>query len=170
MSPKERLHRQLTTAREVSEQLLADFTKPDDWVYRAHDRANHALWFVGHMAQVDDFLIGLMAPEKKGDRPGYAERFGMGSQPSPQLADYPPVEEVLEYMRDRRAVVLEVLSGMTEEQLALPLPEGVPGFMTDYASAFEMAVWHEGIHTGQLTVARRGLGHEPIFSAPPSDG
>ena len=169
MSPKERLNRQLTAAREVSERLLADFKTPDDWVYRAHDRANHALWFAGHMAQVDDFLIGLMVPEKKGDRADYAERFGMGSEPSSKPGDYPPVEEVLAYMRDRRTVVLETLAGMTEDQLAQPLPEGVPGFMTDFASAFEMAVWHEGIHTGQLTVARRGLGHEPIFNMPPSD-
>ena len=56
--------RQLATARETSERYLEDFKTPEQWTYQVHDKANHALWFAGHMGQTDNFLISLIAPEK----------------------------------------------------------------------------------------------------------
>jgi hypothetical protein len=65
-------------------------------------------------------------------------------------------------MRERRATLLNVLDGMSEEDLAKKTPNGAPDFLPDAASVFELAVWHEGQHSGQLTVARRALGHPPL--------
>jgi len=78
------------------------------------------------------------------------------------LADYPPVEEVLDFMRQRRTVLFEILASLTDDQLTAALPEGAPDFFPNLGGAFEMAVWHEGLHLGQITVARRALGHEPV--------
>jgi hypothetical protein len=161
--------RQLTTARETSERYLTDFETLDQWTYQVHDQANHALWFAGHMGHTDDFLISLIAPEKAAAKPGWAEKFGMGSRPTSNPADYPPVEEVLEYMRDRRLVVMQILAGLSEHDLEHPTREGAPEFLSTYRQVFELAVWHEGIHVGQLTVARRALGFPPLVDAP-SDG
>ena len=93
----------------------------------------------------------------------------MGSQPTNNPADYPPVEEVIAFMRERRQTLLEVLDAASEDDLAKPAPEGAPDFLPDVASVFEMAAWHEGLHSGQLSVARRGLGNAPLFGPQPAE-
>jgi uncharacterized damage-inducible protein DinB len=159
--------RQLATARETSERYLEDFKTPEQWTYQVHDKANHALWFAGHMGQTDNFLISLIAPEKAAAKEGWSEKFGMGSRPTNNPEDYPPVVEVLDYMRDRRRVVMDILAGLAEEDLDRPTPDGAPDFLATVRQVFELAVWHEGIHVGQLTVARRALGHPPLVDMPP---
>ncbi len=165
MNIKERLKRQLLQARQLSEQLLADFRKPEHWVYQVHENCNHALWFAGHMAHVDNFFISLVAPAKAISLPPlYSERFGMGSQPTGSLADYPPPSDVVARMRERRESLLAVLDSLTEEDLSKPSPEGAPAFLADFGSVFEMAIWHEGLHSGQLSSSRRALGFGPVMS------
>lgn len=167
MSTKARLMGQLTRSRGLLEKVLADFHSPQEWTHQVHPRANHALWVAGHLTTVDNFFISLVAPNKAKDLPGYQEKFGMGSQPTSDAAAYPAPNEVLENLRERRNTLLGVLEGMSDEQLAEKMPPGSPDFFTDQASAFEMAAWHEGMHTGQATVARRALGHPPLMARPP---
>lgn len=163
MSLQERLQRQLVSARELSESLLADFQTPEQWTKQVHPDCNHALWFVGHMAIVDNFLISLVSPEKAIDLAHLQPLFGMGSHPTANPSDYPNAAELLPIMRDRRKVLLEVLSQQTEADFAKPMPKGTPDFLPDVGSVFEMAIWHEGMHSGQLTVTRRAQGHQPIM-------
>ena len=92
--------------------------------------------------------------------------FGMGSQPTSDVDAFPPVDEVLSYMRDRRGELLKVLNSMSDADLARPKPEGAPDMFTDLASVFETAIWHEALHAGQVSVARRALGHAPLFDSP----
>jgi uncharacterized damage-inducible protein DinB len=54
------------------------------------------------------------------------------------------------------------LEAMSDEDLAESTPAGAPEFLPDVGSVFELAVWHEGQHRGQLSVARRALGHKPL--------
>jgi hypothetical protein len=61
----------------------------------------------------------------------------------------------------------EILEGLNDEDLDKPTPEGAPDFLATVRHVFELAVWHEGIHVGQLTVARRALGHAPLVDMPP---
>jgi hypothetical protein len=117
------------------------------------------------MANTDNFLISLVAPERARDLDRFAAQFGMGSKPQPNAERYPPVDEVLNYMRERRAALLELLAGLSDDDLSRPTPEGAPDFLADFASVFELAVWHEGLHSGQLSVVRRSLGHEPLLGA-----
>jgi uncharacterized damage-inducible protein DinB len=164
MDYKPRLKEQLQRARDTSEKMLASFKTPKDWTHQVHPAANHALWFAGHMASADNFFVGAIAPDKTVTLPpGWKEMFGMGSKPSPNPNDYPPPDEVLRMMRDRRAAVLAVLDSLKEEDLPKPLPKGAPDFFKDTASLFELMVWHEGIHTGQLSIARRALGNQPLM-------
>jgi len=163
MSLKTRLERQLKSARQVSEGLLADFKSPADWTRQVHPDCNHALWFVGHMAITDNFFVSLVAPEKAKPLDDLQPLFGMGSQPTADPAKYPPPGDLLSTMRDRRAALLDALSGLTDEDLAKPMPAGTPAFLSDVGSVFEAAVWHEGLHSGQLTITRRSLGHQPLM-------
>ena len=163
MSLKDRLQRQLVNVRQMSERMLADFKTPRDWVFQVHPNCNHALWFAGHMAHNDNFFLSLVAPDKARSMPEFNARFGMGSQPTGQPGDYPPPEAVLATMRERRQALLAALADMTDDDLARKLPAGTPGFLSDVGSVFELAIWHEGQHNGQLSVARRALGHKPLM-------
>jgi uncharacterized damage-inducible protein DinB len=162
MDLKERLHRQLIDMRRMSERLLADFKTPEQWTFQVHPSCNHALWFAGHMATSDNFFMSLVAPEKTKQLPDFQAKFGMGSQPTNDPAVYPPPESVQATMRERRQTLLAALEEMSEEDLARKTPAGAPEFLPDVASVFELAIWHEGQHRGQLSVARRALGHKPL--------
>jgi uncharacterized damage-inducible protein DinB len=162
MSLKQRLRRNLENMRHTSERLLADFHTPEEWVFQVHPNCNHALWFAGHMAQSDNFFLSLVAPERAVRMPDFQAKFGMGSQPTSDPSAYPLPEEVLSAMRGRRAELLAALNAMSEEDLSKKLPAGTPDFLSDVLSVFELAVWHEGQHNGQLSVARRALGHCPL--------
>ena len=131
-------------------------------VHQVHPGCNHALWFVGHMATIDNFFLSLVAPEKARPLPEFQQRFGMGSQPSSDPAQYPPPDEALAVMRERRRELLGALEDLNDDDLARKLPAGTPNFLSDVGSVFELAVWHEGQHNGQLSVARRALGHKPL--------
>ena len=163
MDLKDRLQRRLTDARQMSEQLLADFKTPEQWTFQVGPSCNHALWFAGHMTHTDNFFISIVAPERAKELAGFREKFGMGSAPTSQSADYPPPEQVLAAMRERRAELLDVLDHLSENQLAAKTPPGSPDFLPDLASVFETAIWHEGLHAGQLSLIRRSLGHKPLF-------
>jgi uncharacterized damage-inducible protein DinB len=115
------------------------------------------------MANADNFFLSLVAPEQSRPMPEYAARFGMGSQPTSNPADYPPPQEVLTAMRERREHFLAALDELTDYDLSRKLPAGTPDFLSDVGSVFELAIWHEGQHNGQLSVARRALGHKPLF-------
>jgi uncharacterized damage-inducible protein DinB len=165
-----RLERQLKKVREVTEALLAAFQTPEEWTHKVHQGANHPLWVAGHLGTVDGFLTSLLAPERPTAQADYQEMFGMGSRPSSHPGDYPEVAEVLDFMRKRRAAVLEILGGLSDGDLAAAAPPHAPDMMPDVGSIFETAVWHEAMHAGQVTIARRALGHPPLVDAPPKSG
>src|SRR5688500_6492965 len=162
MQLKDRLQRNLANMRQNSERLLSDFKTPEQWTYQVHPACNHALWFAGHMATSDNFFLSLVAPDKVRKLPEFQAKFGMGSQPTNDPAAYPGPDAVLEIMRERRRTLLEVLNGLNEDDLGRKTPAGSPEFLPDVGSVFELAIWHEGQHSGQLTVARRALGHKPL--------
>lgn len=168
MSLKHRLQQQLIQARQYSEQLLGAFHTPEQWTHQVHARANHALWFAGHMGVTDNFVLSLIAPNHAQVLPLLQDRFGMGSTPSARASDYPPVSEVLDYMRNRRKALIDLLESMSDAELNQPTPKGAPGFMPDVASCFQMIAWHEGLHSGQLSVAHRALGNPPVMAPPPA--
>ena len=72
---------------------------------------------------------------------------------------------MLGYFRDRRAALLKVVDDLSDEELSAPAPEknspiaGAPCI----GHILLFAAYHEGVHSGQLTIARRGLGHDPLF-------
>ncbi len=162
MEFKQRLHQALVFSREVTEAQLADLKTPKQWVTVAVEGSNHPLWIVGHLAVADDFFVSLMEPSRADPRAPYQAKFGRGSQPVADPSAYPDSSEILAYLRDRRQEFLEVLDGMDESALETPTPENAPPFMHDFGSVFQLAVWHESMHTGQLTLVRRKLGHGPM--------
>jgi uncharacterized damage-inducible protein DinB len=169
MSLADRLTRQLKQSREFCEKLFDAFKSPKDWTHQIAPGTNHALWFAGHMASADNFFIGMIDPNKKRDLDDWGKLFGMGSKPTSDPDDYPPVAEVLDVMRERRAALLEILGVMADVDLLKPTSADMAAFCPDFASIFEMVAWHEGMHAGQITMVRRALGHKPVFSPETAD-
>jgi uncharacterized damage-inducible protein DinB len=162
MNAKRSLKRSLKQVRGLSEELLATFRSAEDWTYQVFPGANHALWFAGHMAVVDNRFIAVLDSALVREMPIYDRAFGKGSKPTNRPEDYPPPEEVLETMRERRAVLLELLAAQSDQDLANATRPGSPDFLPDVASVFEVVIWHEGLHAGQTSVVRRALGHPPV--------
>jgi len=159
---QERLYSRLKNARIFTERLLEDFSGASSWVYQVTPDANHALWFVGHMGVTDNFMISILNPHLACLPDGYAHLFGIGSQPVDDITRYPDVQQVRDFMCSRREVLLGILSNLSDKELGAATPDGAPKFMADFAAVFEMAIWHEGMHCGQLTTTRRSLGFAPL--------
>ncbi len=169
MKLADRLLRQLEMIRDTTEKLLAAFETPADWTFQVVPGTNHALWFAGHMATADNYFISQIAPEHAKKLDDWDKLFGMGSKPTNDPDDYPPVAEVHDAMRERRGVLLELLRDRTDADLNGPPATGASDFLPDLGSIFEIAGWHEAMHMGQVTLVRRALGHRPLMGAAPAE-
>ncbi|MFP6692842.1 MAG: DinB family protein [Pirellulales bacterium] len=163
-----KLHAQyaLQRARGLLEQLLESFKTDDDWFFQVHPQANHATWIVGHLGLADNMFITCFRENLATKPDGWDDLFWFGSQLKENHSVYPPRAELLAYLRDRRERLIDMIVGLTDEELAAPAPDE----MSPIAGApcvghlLLFAALHENTHIGQLTVAHRGLGNRPLFS------
>ena len=168
MSIKQNILYSLNQSRRMMDGLVDSLANQDDWMYQAHPKANHPLWIVGHIGLADNSFLSRLAPEKDNQPEGWTELFWFGSEVSPDSAKYPPPEEVVAYFRERRKELLKAIEGLNDDFLLSPTPE--EGMFSDAPNMAQMLffiAYHEGVHTGQLTVAHRGLGHDPLFKPTP---
>jgi len=161
MDLKQRIVWQLQTIRQLNQQMLPAFTSPKDWTHQIFPGANHALWIVGHLAMVDNSVLGRFF-SKPVEKPDYSEKFGRKSNPSPNSADYPSPEDVLSLFHERRSTLLACIEACADAEFEKPAPPGVPPFIHNVGQMFAFTAVHEGMHTGQLSMCRRALGHAPI--------
>ena len=163
MTRKEFIKESLNFARGFTNQLLDKFESDSDWLHQVHPEANHAMWCAGHLALTDDFFVGMLAPDKAIDTSEAEKLFGMGTNPINDAGGYPKPAEIRKRLNESRERFLAILEGLSEADLDKPTPEGAPEFLPTVESVFRLAVFHEGIHTGQTTIANRGLGHKPLI-------
>lgn len=167
MSLKAHARHSLGLSRRIMEGIIDSLKSDDDWFYQPHDKANHALWIIGHLGLADNMFASRFRENRANEPAGYKDLFWFGSEPSADRSRYPPVEEVLAYFRERRETLLKVLDELTEEELSAAAPgadEGGPmAGAPSMGHAFHFVAYHEGVHNGQLTVCHRGLGNPPLF-------
>jgi hypothetical protein len=161
MDLKQRILWQLQTIRQLNEQMFASFVTPQDWTHQVFPGANHALWIAGHLAMVDNNVLARFF-SKPTEKPGYLEKFGRKSSPSPNPANYPPPEEVVALFHERRSTLLGCIEACPDADFEKPVPPGAPPFIHNAGQMFAFTAVHEGIHTGQLSMCRRALGHAPV--------
>lgn len=158
----------LERGRWITERILGDFRNESDWFYRAHDAANFPLWIAGHLGLADNAFQGRFRPERKSKPDGWDELFWFGSHLRDDRSVYPTPDEVLAYFRERRESLLELVDALSDDELNAPAPPrdaldpiaGAPCL----GEILLFAARHESMHTGQLTVAHRGLGYPPLFA------
>lgn len=161
-------HSSLILARRLTTDLLEDFNTLHHWLFQVHESANHALWIVGHLGLADNAFILKFRPSMGQEPNGWKNLFWSGSEPMSDPRHYPPIDEVLDYFESRRQTLLQVLKDLSLDELHQPAPP--PEAQSPIAGApnigqvFFFIAYHEGLHTGQLAVARRGLGYPPVYS------
>ncbi|HNO78242.1 MAG TPA: DinB family protein [Phycisphaerae bacterium] len=163
MSRKAFIKEGLKLSRGFTNRMLDKFEKDSDWLYQVHPEANHAMWCAGHIALVDEFFVKLTCPEKAIDLSADEKLFGMGTKPVSDASAYPTPAEIRKRLSDSHERLLGVLEGLSEDDLDKPTPEGSPDFLPTLESVFRLAVFHEGVHAGQMSIANRGLGHAPLI-------
>lgn len=169
MSIKANIVYSLNMSRKMLEDVIGELKSTEDWVAQPCDKANHALWVIGHIALADN-MFACRVQGKEVEMPaGWGELFWFGSEVHSDASKYPPVEDVLAYFRERRENLMKVVDEMDESVLLGPAPsEGMFADAPNLAQLLIFAAYHEGIHSGQATVAHRSLGHEPLRKPQPA--
>lgn len=135
----------------------------DQWTAQPGGMANHALWTLGHLAvSAEDFaLIAGLAITPPPE--GYRRLFANGSVPSPNAADYPPADEVVQWFERTARELIEEAKKLTDAEWSQPAARGQPPFARIRMHGLTRAAWHEGWHVGQLSLLRRALGMKALM-------
>ncbi len=141
-------------------QLVADLTD-EQMAAQPAGVINHPAWTLGHLGATSDALAGMLGlPSTFPD--AWREACKMGGIPSPEAADFPAKEQLLEQLRAQHERVAGAMAEADAERLQQPTAERMRArFPTvgDFAAAL-MTV-HEGNHLGQVTAWRRAMGLGP---------
>ncbi len=143
--------------------LLEDI--PDDKLcHQPVAGGNHALWIMGHLTQTDEWFPRGFGGYESRLPAQWNELFGMGSKPVGDVSAYPPVAEIREAMNSRRQEMIGWFKSMPPEKLLEPLGGDWEMFAPNHVGLAQSIAWHEGMHTGQLTVVRKSLGIAPKYA------
>lgn len=103
----------------------------------------HVAWQLMHVAATDDRHLTVRMKGGQPHEPELVRRFAGGSTPDD---DVPPLAEIVRYLTERRAAMLDHLRTLSEADLARkPVPEA-PWV---YGEWFQVLAWHEAHHHGQ---------------------
>ncbi len=150
----------LEFSRRVTLALLEDVPE-DKWCYQPIPEANHATWIVGHIAVTDDSALAALSGQSS-----LAESWKglfMGSKPNPDLAAYPSPAEMLRELGRIREGVVGWYKSASEDMLLAPIPGRLASLAPNRVALAASIAWHEGLHTGQLSLVRKSLGFAPKF-------
>ena len=127
---------------------------------------NHPLWILGHLTHSESQLLDVFILGRENRFPELAEKFGMGTEPTSNVDDYPSFDELMEKNELIRAAVMEHLASLSDEDLDKPTtaPAEQAAFFGTVAAALGAMTIHYGFHTGQIADARRAAG-KPVLMA-----
>lgn len=141
---------------------------------------NHVIWQCGHIAltmhRIAERLDGLPLPSDafvtgdgragSRDRGVYdTESVSVGSTPVGDPAIYPRFERAVEIVRGACDRLAAACRNATEAALEAPQQWGAASLPLWLLVA--RAVFHNGMHTGQVTDLRRAMSMDKIIKAPP---
>lgn len=165
MTRKEYAIEHVQKSMEYVRELIDSFER-NEWFRMPAEPVTHLAWQVGHIPIAE---YALLLRRVRGPRPedeqllpeSFRKRFGRGSVPVADPAQYPPIEEMLDRMESVHREGIEVLRGVADEELDQPPAEPHQRFSTKLG-----AVWfcgqHTMMHAGQIGLLRRLLGKPPL--------
>lgn len=126
---------------------------------------NHPTWILGHLA----FVEGAVCQAITGKSNPMAQLepiCGMGSEPKPEAALYPPFQELLSTCRRLRQETIRLLDEIGDgglDRVPAHVPPGFEEVMPTIGRAFLLLTLHQMVHYGQLADARRAAGIAPLI-------
>jgi len=147
----------LSNSRKTLNSLFDGFTA-ESALAQPTPGVNHVLWQTGHLAHTEDWYAGLLAGSGTTLPERYASLFGYGST-SEGTDAYPSFDEVKAQLATARERVVAAVRAASDEKLA----EQCEDLGTDFLGGALMVSWHEGWHSGQISIIRRALGLPSIY-------
>lgn len=144
---------------------LAEDAKNIPFQRPTRNGGNHPLWILGHLAYSEGNLVSEWCQGVTNPVADWAEKFGMGSQPSDNADDYPPVEEVFAKLGEIRAATLAFVESLADEDLDKPshAEEAAREWFPTIGHCLAAVANHFCFHGGQLADARRAAGRDPLM-------
>lgn len=142
---------------------LAEKFPADKRLVQIKPGKGHALWQIGHVAVALDTITNLWI--LGGDSvlpPQYAKKFSPGimggDTPSPNAADYPAFDEIVANYRRVAANTVELLQGISDEdlpgELRGPVPDQARSFFGKLGMGLTGMAMHDAHHHGQLAMLK----------------
>ncbi|MBT8486414.1 MAG: DinB family protein [Phycisphaerae bacterium] len=142
---------------------LIETIPADKMFYQPVPTANHAAWILGHCAWCDDAFASSLFGTEATIPAEWKDMFGYGSEPSADASKYPAPAELKQAFVRCRETLMKQIEAMDDAKRSEPLPEDWAGFAPNYGALAAAIASHEGVHLGQLTVIRKGLGMKPAM-------
>ena len=157
---------QLEKTRQYTLRLL-ESVPPADWFRQPHEGVTHIAWQVGHLAMAQ---YRLCLDRVRGPRPSdrdlisdeFLARFGRESVPDSDSTKNPTQDEIRAVFDRVHEQTLRELRELPDSELDLPTLKPHPIFNTKIG-ALHWCAMHEMLHTGQIGLLRRLLGHAPLW-------
>lgn len=124
---------------------------------------NHPLWILGHLAIGESFLLDECLQGKPNRFPELTERFGPGSTPDTDPANYPTYDELRPKFDEIRVASLAYLEQLTEDDLDKPTHKSEVPFFSTVGNCYLAMIMHVMNHSGTVTAARRAAGKPPLM-------
>lgn len=149
----------------LAQELCKDLPE-DKFAYQPAEGVNHPAFLLGHMSiYAEEMLCHLGKSELMIDKGDLEAVCGYGKKCEPDASLYPSKDELVKRFIERHKVVIEVISGMSDEELSQPNPTE---FLKDECPTLGSLVTfsilgHTTMHLGQLSTFRRLIGFGPVF-------
>lgn len=151
----------LSWARGFTESLIE--AVPDDRLtFQPGGNTNHVLWIIGHLAATDDAVLMMCTGQPSGLPESYDALFRSQDRPSPDASVYPPKDELISAMHERRAALRAWVEGWDEGQAFTVVPEELQAFAPDWVQTLYALAAHDLFHAGQVAGCRAALGLDVI--------
>ena len=110
----------------------------------------------------DFFLIALAGQEPKLPK-DWDELFGMNSKPLGDPQKYPSRSELVAALDERRAVMEQWLSALSDAELLKPIEGDLAQFAANRAQLGSSCSFHDAFHAAQISATRRVSGLPHLF-------
>lgn len=166
MTDLERGIEQLRFARAYTLRLL-DSVPQEQWFTIPPAGVAHIAWQVGHLAMAEYRLLldrfrGVVPEDAALMSEAFLALFGRASEPVPDPAQSPPAEELRATLERVHVQALAELARLTDADLDVANTRPHPLCTTRRDLLFWCSA-HEMVHTGQIALLRRQLGHAPLW-------
>ncbi|QDU95027.1 DinB family protein [Lignipirellula cremea] len=155
----------IQSAREYTLRLLADIPQTE-WFSPIGDNITHIAWQVGHLAMAEYGLVlfrvrGRLPVDKELMSGSFRKKFSRGSTPDFDPAGNPTTEEIFGIFNAVHAQACAELPDFTDAQLDAEIDRPY-SFSANNFGGLLFCADHEMLHAGQIGLARRMLGKDPL--------